>query len=284
MDFGRGWLICKDATPNYYGGSISLSQSPEKENMHYYKFNIADYRKDTNHLTPIEHGIYRQLIDWYYLDEKPIPLETQVVIRRLRLGIDEVGFLQNVLEDFFILGKTGYTHKRIDVEIKDYHAQAEKNKNNGKLGGRPKKTQPVMSGLPDDSENNPNHKPITINHKPLTKEELLKEKIKKENATAARLPSDWEPSLQDIEFCQLTRPDLTPHDIASGFRDYWIAQPGAKGKKLDWSATWRNWVRNARQPAQQRPQAQYQSATDKAKTLADRLTGRVKNERIIDIN
>ena len=134
--------------------------------MHYYKFNIADYRKDTSHLSTIEHGIYRQLIDWYYLDEQPITAETQVVIRRLRLGSDEVKFLENVLSDFFVLDKTGYRHKRIDVEIKDYHEQAEKNKNNGKLGGRPKKTQSVISGLPDESQNNPNHKPLTINHKP----------------------------------------------------------------------------------------------------------------------
>jgi uncharacterized protein YdaU (DUF1376 family) len=135
--------------------------------MHYYKFNIADYRKDTGHLSTIEHGIYRQLIDWYYLDEQPIPEENQVVIRRLRLGSDEVKYLQNVLSDFFVLGKTGYTHKRIAVEIKDYSEQAEKNKNNGKLGGRPKKTQVVIDGLSDESENNPNHKPLTTNHKPV---------------------------------------------------------------------------------------------------------------------
>jgi uncharacterized protein YdaU (DUF1376 family) len=145
--------------------------------MHYYKFNIADYRKDTGHLSIIEHGIYRQLIDWYYLDEQPIPEETQVVIRRLRLGSDEVNFLQNILSDFFVLGKTGYKHKRIEVEIKDYHEQVEKNKNNGRLGGRPKKTQSVISGLPDESQNNPNHKPITTNHKP-----------KKEKATDVAAP------------------------------------------------------------------------------------------------
>jgi uncharacterized protein YdaU (DUF1376 family) len=134
--------------------------------MHYYKFNIADYRKDTGHLSTIEHGIYRQLIDWYYLDEQPIPEETQVVLRRLRLGSDDVKFLQNVLSDFFVLGKAGYTHKRIEVEIKDYSEQVEKNKNNGRLGGRPKKTQSVISGLPDESQNNPNHKPLTINQEP----------------------------------------------------------------------------------------------------------------------
>lgn len=28
------------------------------------------------------------------------------------------------------------------------------------------------------------------------------------------------------------------------FYDYWLAQPGQKGVKLDWLATWRNWCRN----------------------------------------
>jgi uncharacterized protein YdaU (DUF1376 family) len=147
--------------------------------MHYYKFNIADYRKDTGHLSTIEHGIYRQLIDWYYLDEQPIPEETQVVIRRLRLGSEEVTFLRNILDDFFVLGKTGYKHKRIEVEIKDYQEQVEKNKNNGKLGGRPKKTQSVISGLPDQSQNNPNQEPLTTNHKP-----------KRESATIVACPPD----------------------------------------------------------------------------------------------
>lgn len=31
------------------------------------------------------------------------------------------------------------------------------------------------------------------------------------------------------------------------FRDYWIAQPGQKGVKTDWDATWRNWVRRQNQ-------------------------------------
>lgn len=31
--------------------------------------------------------------------------------------------------------------------------------------------------------------------------------------------------------------------IAASFADYWRAQPGAKGRKTDWPATWRNWVR-----------------------------------------
>ena len=139
--------------------------------MHYYQFNIADYRKDTVHLTRIEHSIYRDLIDWYYLEETPIPTETQVVMRRLRLGCEtEATALKNVLHDFFSPESDGFHHKRIDFDIAEFRAQCEKNRSNGLKGGRPKgkKTQWVSSGLPvvtqTDATANPNHKPLTTNH------------------------------------------------------------------------------------------------------------------------
>ena len=219
--------------------------------MHYYKFNIADYRKDTGHLSTIEHGIYRQLIDWYYLDEQPIPEETQMVIRRLRLGSDEVTFLQNILSDFFVLGKTGYTHKRIEVEIKDYHEQVEKNKNNGKLGGRPKKTQVVISGNQDESQKNPNHELLTNNHKPSSKA-----------TRGSRLPTDWKPNAELAEWSKAERPDLDLRKVFAEFKDYWSSIAGSKGVRLDWDATWRNWVRKQTAPKQ----SFAQQAADVART------------------
>ena len=143
--------------------------------MHYYQFNIADYRADTAHLSLVEHGIYRQLIDWYYLDEKPIPLETQVVMRRIQLGSDGLHYLTNVLKDFFILTDNGYYHNRIEQEIERYKTQFAKNRVNGKLGGRPTKTQVVSKNNHMETQNNPsatltnNQEPITINHKPIKK-------------------------------------------------------------------------------------------------------------------
>jgi uncharacterized protein YdaU (DUF1376 family) len=41
--------------------------------MHYYKFNIADYRSATAHLTNEEDLAYRRLLDMYYDTEVPIP-------------------------------------------------------------------------------------------------------------------------------------------------------------------------------------------------------------------
>ena len=141
--------------------------------MHYYSFNIADYKKDTEHLMPIEHYIYRALIDRYYLDEKPIPLKTQSVMRRLSLVVGEhETMLENVLNDFFHKCDDGYRHKRIDAELAKYQSNAEKNRLNGAKGGRPRKnkprlTQSVIDGNPVATQINPNQEPITINQEPL---------------------------------------------------------------------------------------------------------------------
>lgn len=134
--------------------------------MHYYQFNIADYRKDTQHLTPIEHYIYRELMDWYYLDESPIPRKTQPVIRRLRLVSENEPDLLNVLDEFFDETENGWVHKRIEDEISKYRQKAETAKANGSKGGRPKKprkTQPVNLANPEITGSKANHKPLTNN-------------------------------------------------------------------------------------------------------------------------
>lgn len=142
--------------------------------MHYYSFNIADYKKDTAHLKPMEHYIYRSLIDLYYLDENPIPLKTHSVMRRLSLEThDHEKMLLDVLNDFFEEREDGFHHKRINAEISKYQVNAEKNRENGKKGGRPPKkkpeiTQPLTDGLPLESELNPNQEPLTKNQEPLT--------------------------------------------------------------------------------------------------------------------
>lgn len=81
-------------------------------------------------------------------------------------------------------------------------------------------------------------------------------------AKGSRLPDDWEPSAQDCEFAKEHGLTVeTAFTEARKFRDYWIALPGQKGRKADWSATWRNWIRRAaeqRQPASQ-PNGQHRN-------------------------
>jgi hypothetical protein len=62
---------------------------------------------------------------------------------------------------------------------------------------------------------------------------------------ATRLSSDWvlpsEWRTWALEAHNVPPKDAT--EISLAFRDFWIAKPGAGGCKLDWFATWRNWVR-----------------------------------------
>jgi hypothetical protein len=69
----------------------------------------------------------------------------------------------------------------------------------------------------------------------------------KKTQRGTRLPTDFLLSVEWIDFCRQHRPELDPQETFEGFRDYWIAQPGQKGVKTDWTATWRNWVRRQQQ-------------------------------------
>jgi hypothetical protein len=76
------------------------------------------------------------------------------------------------------------------------------------------------------------------------------------------LPDEWE------TFCRDNRPDLHPHSVFEQFKDYWAGVAGAKGVKLDWLATWRNWVRNQKG---QSNGAHQQNTTSRAKQVSDKL-------------
>lgn len=133
--------------------------------MHYYKFNIKDWSRDTAHLTVEEEGVYRRLLDLYYESEMPIPEETQLTVRRLRLSGHESA-VSIVLGEFFILGEDGYRHTRCDLEIEKYHSKAQANRANGKTGGRPKKPTENPDGYQEEPSRNLNQEPLTKNQEP----------------------------------------------------------------------------------------------------------------------
>ena len=66
------------------------------------------------------------------------------------------------------------------------------------------------------------------------------------NKRGSRLAQDWFLSKSMGDWATQERPDLDVRQVAEQFKDYWVAQAGQKGVKLDWDATWRNWVRNTK--------------------------------------
>ncbi len=128
--------------------------------MHHYRHHIGDYRKDTGHLTLIEHGVYRQALDLYYLREAPLPKDMRQLMRLLCAN-DAFAreALANVLADFFVETANGYEHARCDREIREFYDKSDKARESAKArwGGKKKKGsgKPEKSG--EDAENMRTH-------------------------------------------------------------------------------------------------------------------------------
>jgi len=112
----------------------------------WYKFHLGDYITHTTHLSDAEDLAYRRLLDLYYMSERPIPLDTTLVSRKIRLDLD---ITESVLGEFFEKTEEGYRNMRCDAEIDKYQRQVENNRSLGKRGGRPKKTESLTESKPN---------------------------------------------------------------------------------------------------------------------------------------
>jgi uncharacterized protein YdaU (DUF1376 family) len=222
---------------------------------------IGDYLADTSRLTTEQHGAYLLLIMDYWRNGAP-PDDDDVLQNITRFSKFLWKKNRVILEKYFQVQEGVWRHSRIDKEM------AEALSSKAKAVEKATMTQAVLEQCPSPS---PSPTP-------------LKTKAKAEEARATRLPADWAPSESDVAFCRDERPDLLPSNVANQFRDYWVAQPGAKGRKMDWPATWRNWVRNQR--ATTGPRQTHSYHDERAETIAV-LTGRSRNrepdDRTIDV-
>lgn len=204
--------------------------------MHYYKFDVSAWWLHTAHLTLEEEAVYLRLVNLYYDTEQPIPVETQTVSRRLRLGNDDI--VKSVLAEFFTLTDEGWRNKRCDEELAAFHAKAERNRVVGRLGGRPRKeTQMVSKENPQETQ--------TINYK-------LETNKKKNRASAvAECPADVGQQVWNdfVQVRKAKRAPLTETALASirkeADRAGWSLEQalrecsarGWQGFKADWVAS-----------------------------------------------
>lgn len=70
---------------------------------------------------------------------------------------------------------------------------------------------------------------------------------------ATRIPEGFTPSPDVREDMAAKRPDVDLELETEKFQDYWAAKAGKDAAKLDWDATWRNWIRNSRSVSASKP-------------------------------
>jgi hypothetical protein len=163
--------------------------------------------------------LYRDILDdieWHELD----PLAAKVLVMLWLIASEDDGRIPDTKTLAFRLRLTEIKTKEVVIKLSHWLEQDDIN---------------VISERYQ-------HDPLEIERE--TEKEKDKKILGKRLANDFSFPLEWE------QFCQQTRPELNPVKTFDQFKDYWIAQAGQKGVKLDWFATWRNWVRSTNAPKQ----------------------------------
>jgi len=148
--------VSPPAAVSFLGG-LELETS-----MHYYQFNIGDYHSHTIHLSDIEDLAYRRMLDWCYLHEKPLPLDSEEIARQIRMRTHSAS-IAIVLQDFFEQREDGWIHLRVIQEILKTGIKSEKASASAKARWGKKDA----NALPTQSDSNATQDPLPITHNPL---------------------------------------------------------------------------------------------------------------------
>lgn len=231
--------------------------------MKHYPHHIADFDRATRHLNRLERSVYRDMMDLYYDTEKELPLDTErLCCLILARSNEESTAVQRVLNEFFIRTDTGWFSSRCDHEIHKFHANNSQKALAGKASAAARATRkqekinkrstPVEIPLNGETTPEQNHKPEPINHEPVVlasqsnlpaTTETAVAKAPAKTVKGSRLQKDWVlPSPWGLWAMEkgLTREQVLHQ--AQKFRNYWVAKSGKDAAKVDWEATWHNWI------------------------------------------
>jgi len=219
----------------------------------WYKRFPSDFLAGTSELTVEEKGAYTVVIDLIYDRHGPLPNDSQWLGRVAGCSTR----MWNGLRDALIAkGKISFTEDglitcaRAVDRMESEAAEAATVRENGAKGGRKsaenrRKIAPNSAGnLNDPAKIND----LVENSLPALPDTRYQNHSSPKSEPArggergTRLPDNWHPSADGIALAESL--GLDPDRVLAKFLDYWRAQPGARGRKADWNATWRNWARS----------------------------------------
>lgn len=218
--------------------------------MHYIPFYIGDYDRDTKGLTAEQDGIYFRLLRHVWATGQILPLNLDEIYRIAGAFSETerkaVGF---VVERFFQKDANGFRNRKAEETHIRQQAKIEKAKQNGALGGRPKKDQKNLT------VNQTLNRTLKRNESYPDPDPIIKEKISKKESfehpvshaqpakpqrVKHRLPEDWRPDQDLLEWAKGKQFGAEMIQIETErFKNHFIS----KGeKRIDWRRTWQNWM------------------------------------------
>ena len=186
--------------------------------MKWYKFAAAEYQIKTIHLSDAEDLAYRRLLDMAYLSEKPIPLDTNLVSRRIRLDQDIV---EQVLSEFFEKTAEGYRNRRVEEEVLAYQTIIERNLKGAKAAAQ-KAAERAAQGVKRRS-------PRTLTE-PTSDHE-------------GNLEGSSENTIANLEGNQNKNKNISPLPPSGGFDRFWSTWP-ISPRKVGKAACFKTWLKH----------------------------------------
>jgi uncharacterized protein YdaU (DUF1376 family) len=214
----------------------------------YFPMYPTDFEAKTSHLTLTEDGAYNRLLRLMWMTPGcSLPDDEYWIMRRMRC--DQATFdsvVAPIISEFMTRKSGRVISSRLRQEWEKADETYRLRSEAGKKGGRPQasdnKAKQAKPGLsqPKAGPKQPEPEP----EPELEKKREAKASSKKPRAS--RLSDDWYLPKEWGDWA--LDQGLVPDGIrieADTFRDYWHSKAGPTASKMDWQATWRNWIRNA---------------------------------------
>lgn len=199
---------------------------------------ISDFIADTIDMDATETGAYLMLImaQWKWGGQS-LPDDMAKLARMARCTRNWTRVWASI-SVHFERDEAGWFNPKGREVFAGVRAKSTANANNGALGGKARALRIKKSSVANATDSL---------YQPEPEQEIVKREANASQKKGARLASDWLlPSIWGQWAMSEGMTEAQVRAEADKFRDYWVSKAGAGGVKLDWQATWRNWVRNAK--------------------------------------
>ncbi len=205
---------------------------------------VREYLVDTTSLTLEQSGAYLHLLMHAWVRGGSLPDDECDLAACAKVSVKKWRAIWPSISRFWTAADGTLTNKRLSQELQYVTEVSEKRRSAGARGGRAKA----------DRNQGDSASQATVLLKPgsSTKTKTNTEQDKScsdaiaDRRRGSRLPATWAlPKPWGEWAVSEGMAESRVRIEADKFRDYWTAKSGSGAAKLDWLATWRNWVRTA---------------------------------------
>ena len=258
---------------------------------------VADYLKDTRHLSTMEHGAYFLLLMEAWIKRGELPADETRLARIAGLSSKEWKDSAGVLLGFLERNGDTYRHKRIDAELARATANVEQRRAAGKASAAARTRQRNGNGRstsvdtsvatdgptagPTKCQRNGRPSPYTIDT-PSTDVAGVSERplpsVARQPDTPppkSPIPQDWRPTPDDLAYVAVNCLPPWPAEKLKRVHHEFVAHQRSRGNlSADWSAEWRRWCLRQRrfdQPGDDEPDSGYAFRDPILRALEDEM-------------